>query len=66
MERTAHDLIRTAFDSSMTIISVIDHLEFAMKCDEILVLDKGQVVSFGSPDYVVENCDLFAALKSRA
>lgn len=48
-----------------TIVSVLHRLETAVKYDKILVLDAGKVLDFGTPDEVIQRCDLFSAFRSR-
>jgi ATP-binding cassette subfamily C (CFTR/MRP) protein 1 len=46
-----------------TVVSVLHRLETAVKYDKILVLDEGKVVDFGTPDAVIQRCELFGAFR---
>ncbi|KAH6666235.1 putative ATP-binding cassette transporter, partial [Halenospora varia] len=45
-----------------TIISILHRLEVALEYDRILVLDKGEVVHFGTAEEVLQQSELFSAL----
>lgn len=47
-----------------TVVSVLHRLETAVKYDKILVLDEGKVLDFGTPDAVIERCELFSAFRT--
>ncbi|KAF4633368.1 hypothetical protein G7Y89_g4751 [Cudoniella acicularis] len=47
-----------------TIISVLHRLEVALKYDRILVLDKGQMVHFGTPAEILKESELFSTLSA--
>lgn len=46
-----------------TVISVLHRLEAALEYDRILVLEKGHVTSFGTPEEVVRDAELFSSFK---
>jgi len=48
-----------------TIISVLHRLESALEYDRILVLNGGQVVSFGDPQETVSKVELFRAFRKK-
>ncbi|KAF4626586.1 hypothetical protein G7Y89_g11569 [Cudoniella acicularis] len=46
-----------------TIISVLHRLEVALEYDRILILEKGEVVHFGSAEEVLQQSELFSELR---
>ncbi len=61
-ERKIHDLTVEMLKEK-TVVSVLHRLETAVKYDKILVLDKGKVLDFGTPEEVIQRCDLFSAFR---
>jgi ATP-binding cassette, subfamily C (CFTR/MRP), member 1 len=49
--------------TNKTIISVLHRLEAAMNYDRILVLEKGRIAHFGTPDKVLRESELFSSLR---
>ncbi|TGO16824.1 hypothetical protein BTUL_0024g00700 [Botrytis tulipae] len=47
-----------------TVISVLHRLEAAVEFDKILVLEKGEVAHFGSPEEVIRDSDLFSSFRN--
>lgn len=48
-----------------TIISVLHRLEAALEYDRILVLEKGRVAHFGTPEEVVREAELFSGFRRK-
>ena len=46
-----------------TIISVLHRLEAALEYDRILVLEKGEIAHFGTPELVLRCSELFSSLR---
>lgn len=46
-----------------TVISVLHRLEAALEYDRILVLERGQVIAFGTPEEVVRDSELFSSFR---
>lgn len=45
-----------------TILIIAHRLSTIIDCDTILVVDKGKIISSGSHDYLLENCELYKHL----
>lgn len=46
-----------------TIISILHRLEAALHYDKILVLERGRVAHFGTPEEVVQEAQLFSGFR---
>ncbi|MGP1413982.1 MAG: ABC transporter ATP-binding protein [Bacillales bacterium] len=46
-------------EKSLTKIFVSQRIETILNCDEIIVLDKGQIVSTGNHEYLINNCPVY-------
>lgn len=49
-------------DNTTTKIIISQRISSFKHCDEILVLDKGQIISQGSHDYLLNNCPLYTEI----
>lgn len=58
---TLDSLIETKLKDK-TIISVNHNLPSALRADRILVLEKGQIIHDGGPEYILQHSGLFAGL----
>ncbi|KAF7861880.1 hypothetical protein EAF04_007762 [Stromatinia cepivora] len=47
-----------------TVISVLHRLEAAVEFDKILVLEKGQIAHFGTPEKVIRDSELFSSFRN--
>ncbi|KAI9650765.1 hypothetical protein NHQ30_000792 [Ciborinia camelliae] len=47
-----------------TVISVLHRLEAAIEFDKILVLEKGEVAHFGTPEKVIRDSELFSSFRN--
>ena len=45
-----------------TLLLATDHVSLAVRFDKILVMDQGQVVSQGSHDWLLKNCEVYTGL----
>lgn len=63
-ERKIHD-ITVEMLKEKTVVSVLHRLETAVKYDKILVLDAGKVLDFGTPDEVIQRCELFSTFRGK-
>jgi len=63
-ERKIHDLTVEMLKEK-TVVSVLHRLETAVKYDKIFVLDEGKVLDFGTPEEVIQRCDLFSTFKTK-
>lgn len=63
-ERKIHDLTVEMLKEK-TVVSVLHRLETAVKYNKILVLDAGKILDFGTPDEVIQRCELFSAFRGK-
>ncbi len=61
-EKKIMDLISERLPG-MTVIAVMHRLEAALEYDRILVLEKGEVIHFGTPSEVVQEAELFSPFR---
>ncbi|MDO4939911.1 MAG: NHLP family bacteriocin export ABC transporter peptidase/permease/ATPase subunit [Lachnospiraceae bacterium] len=60
--KTEYELVRAIRDRGITCVVIAHRLSTIRSCDEIIVLDKGQVAGRGKHDELMKNCNLYRNL----
>ena len=64
--RTEYEVVKAINDRGITCIVVAHRLSTIRDCDEIIVMDQGNVVDRGTHDQLFKNCELYKALVTNA